>query len=563
MRYLRYIALLSLLTFYQITSASEHLTRASDFNDKIQNLKAAAKKKGKIPIIIKLNVKFTPEGYLTSARLTQQKWAIKSASFSVTSTLRKINKNFKIVEFNILPYIATEVDEKAIELIIKNPNVLSIDENGSSKNSLDLSIPLINGNTAFAQGYSGQGQTVAVIDTGVKTEHEFFSGKIVSQACFSSAGGTVGTSLCPNGAASSYLIGSAEDCSSTIAGCGHGTHVAGIAVGKNSQISGVAKDAKLIAIKAATQIGNATFYQDSDIAKALLRVYALRTQFQIASVNLSINHSARLSSNNCDSTVQSVTDAVDLLKSVNIATIISSGNQGQKNQMAWPACISNAVSVGNTVSELQANQPNYPVNSIWIDSNISATTDLLAPGTKINSSTFTSNTSYGEDWGTSMAAPHVAGAFAVLRSKNPNASVDTLLTALKTSGLNVTDQRSGGVYTKPRIDVANALALVTNTPNSFQAITPINTTTGVKPTFTWTPLPGQTNYWVVADDSPTLTWPYAVYNTISAAAANCSSGVCSYTSTTNFAPGTAVWKIQAPQTSGAWPETSLLNFTVN
>jgi hypothetical protein len=98
---------------------------------------------------------------------------------------------------------------------------------------------------------------------------------------------------------------------------------------------------------------------------------------------------------------------------------------------------------------------------------------------------------------------------------------------------------------------------------TFQGLTPQNTTTGVKPTFTWTPLAGQSEYWVIADDSSVLTWPYVVYNSISASSANCGSGVCSYTSTTNFVSGTAVWQIKAPQSSGSWPETALLNFTVN
>ena len=260
-----------------------------------------------------------------------------------------------------------------------------------------------------------------------------------------------------------------------------------------------------------------------------------------------------------------VTDAINQLKSVGIATVIASGNSGSASnvdQMSWPACISSAVSVGNTVSEFQSNQPAYPVDSVWLDSNISAVTDLLAPGTKINTASSTASNSYAETWGTSLSAPHVAGAFAVLKSKNTALSVDTLLTALKDSGVNVTDQRAGGIHTVPRIDVGNALNLVPNGNTTFQGLTPNGTTTGVRPTFTWTPLPGQTDYWVIADNT-SLDWPYVVYQTISATAANCASGTCSYTSPVDFAPGVAVWKVQAPQSSGAWPETSLLNFTVN
>ena len=99
---------------------------------------------------------------------------------------------------------------------------------------------------------------------------------------------------------------------------------------------------------------------------------------------------------------------INQLKSVGIATVIASGNSGSASnvdQMSWPACISSAVSVGNTVSEFQSNQPAYPVDSVWLDSNISAVTDLLAPGTKINTASSTASNSYAETWGTSPYAP--------------------------------------------------------------------------------------------------------------------------------------------------------------
>ena len=60
--------------------------------------------------------------------------------------------------------------------------------------------------------------------------------------------------------------------------------------------------------------------------------------------------------------------------------------------------------------------------------------------------------------GTSMAAPHVAGAFAVLRSKYPNASVDEMLAVLKRSGHVVSDQTNG--LNVPRIQVNQALLLL-------------------------------------------------------------------------------------------------------
>ena len=87
-------------------------------------------------------------------------------------------------------------------------------------------------------------------------------------------------------------------------------------------------------------------------------------------------------------------------------------------------------------------------------SNASSMLSLLAPGSYITSSL--PNGSYGGEHGTSMAAPHVAGAFALLRERSTGASVNTVLDALRSTGKRVTDYRNSRITT-PRIDVKAAL----------------------------------------------------------------------------------------------------------
>jgi hypothetical protein len=88
---------------------------------------------------------------------------------------------------------------------------------------------------------------------------------------------------------------------------------------------------------------------------------------------------------------------------------------------------------------------------------------VFAPGVSIVSSV--TGGGFGSASGTSMAAAHVAGAWAVLRQAAPNASVDQILSALQTTGVPVTDTDSG--VTKPRIRIDQALAVFVPTISSI------------------------------------------------------------------------------------------------
>ncbi len=143
---------------------------------------------------------------------------------------------------------------------------------------------------------------------------------------------------------------------------------------------------------------------------------------------------------------------VDKLRGVGIATVIASGNNGWSVSTGAPGCISSAITVGSTDKN--------DVESSF--SNAASWLDLLAPGRDICSSVNGSpncggsgSTGYGFKSGTSMATPHVTGAWAVMKSKNGTASVTAVESALESTGVSVAT-KSGG--TKPRIDLDNALA---------------------------------------------------------------------------------------------------------
>ena len=232
----------------------------------------------------------------------------------------------------------------------------------------------------------------------------------------------------------------------------------------------MAKDAGIISIQVFSQFSGSTncgsyptcpqaYY--SDLVSALQHVYDLKNSFNIASVNMSLGGGQYTSI--CDASFPSFKAAADNLRAVGIATVIASGNNGYTNSISFPACISSAISVGATdKSDMTASY-----------SNSASFLNLLAPGSSIYSSLL--NAGYGYLSGTSMATPHVAGAWAVLKSAKPTASVTEILNALVNTGKPITDSRNGIV--KPRIQVDQAVyalvspLTVTKTGNGSGTVT--------------------------------------------------------------------------------------------
>ncbi len=430
---------------------------------------------GRIRVIVELNIAggHVPEGRLPNAASRfAQRQRLNGQQTRVLAGLSAAAHRV-VHRFETVPYIALEVDGRALAALDSQPDVLRVMDDSLVRPFLSESAPIVQSDQAWEAGYDGTGTTVAILDTGVESTHPFFGGRVLSEACYSGDDPAISSSFCPNGRTEQIGPGAAAPC--WMDGCYHGTHVAGIAAGNGDfagqPFSGVAKGASIMAVQVFSQITDAASCGGfapcvaaftSDVIAGLERVYTVAPALKVASVNLSLGGGQFTTY--CDS--QPYKPAIDNLRSIGVATVIASGNSALPSAMTAPACISSAVSVSATDKADRV---------AWF-SNVAPFLSLFAPGDSITSS-LTGGT-YGPLSGTSMATPHVAGAWAIMKQAVPGAAVTTILAALRQTGLPITDNRSGAPVTVPRIRVFQALASVTPIPNPSPVMTALTPPSG-------------------------------------------------------------------------------------
>ncbi|MBF0170477.1 MAG: S8 family serine peptidase [Nitrospinae bacterium] len=436
------------------------------------NRLAAAVAAGPTPVIIKVAAPFVP-GAAGAADIAQAN-GIAVAQDHVLGAVKASGQVSGVKRFEKFPQMAMTVDGPALQALYANPAVTDIWPDELHKVSLAQAGPMIGAATAWSSGYTGLGKAVAILDTGVNKTHPFLAGKVVSEACYSTTNaGQSSSSACPGGVASSVAAGSGLNCNAGYSGCSHGTHVAGIAAGKDPGglgYSGVAKEAKIIAVQVfsyfpAGVCGGSPCVMSwtSDQIAALTRVYNLRNTYSIAAANMSLGGGQSFTT--CDG--HALKPAVDALRAVGIATVISSGNNGWTTSVSSPGCISTAISVGSVCDNATSFHCTATgTGGVAAYSNIASFVSLLAPGSLISSSV--PGGAYVAWDGTSMAAPMVTGAWAVMKQNSPADSVTAILGKLRSSGVSVNDTRGGGSVTGlKRINLGAAIGGGTGIDGDF------------------------------------------------------------------------------------------------
>lgn len=197
---------------------------------------------------------------------------------------------------------------------------------------------------------------------------------------------------------------------------GHGTHVAGIALGRGfgSVPRGVAPNAGLIDIS----IRNAS---NAQIFNALQTLITRRVVWNVGVVNMSFGWPGPSDGR------EAYSQLVDYATSLGITVVAAGGNSGTA-PMGTPASANGSITVGNSEDQstatraddtLRASSQRGPRasngNGICHDE---LKPDVTAPGTSIRSTSHNSTNGGVSLTGTSMSAPHVAGVAALLRQAN-------------------------------------------------------------------------------------------------------------------------------------------------
>ena len=343
-------------------------------------------------------------------------------------------------EFNGLPLGLYRIQNReTLAKVLNDPSVKGVYPNRKNTTTTMESLPLINQPQTVSNGFTGEGSSVVVIDTGVNYKHSDFGCTAINTPAASCR--------------VVYAFDSAPD-DGSLDDNGHGSNVSGI-------VSKVATKTKIIGIDTFRRVRvngqwGSTAY-DSDILAGLNWTVNNAQTYNIKSVNLSLGVPGVKYTSECSNS--SYSTAFANARAAGVVPVVASGNDAFSDGISSPACVAGAVRVGAVYDSnigsaswgnpLKCSDPTTAADKVTCFSNGGSLVTLLAPGAMITAGGYTQG-------GTSQAAPHVAGAIALLRANgvSPTETIDQTVNRLRVTGKLVTDTRTGLVF--PRIDLLAA-----------------------------------------------------------------------------------------------------------
>lgn len=292
--------------------------------------------------------------------------------------------------FTLFPGSAHDATRAEIDALSDRDDVELIWHDLPVKLFLDQSVPLIGAPLVWAQGFTGKGIKVAIVDTGIDPNHPDLTGRVLALKNFVNSSGT-----------------GLDD-------HGHGTHVAGIVGGTGAasggRYKGVAPEVAFIAAKVLDQNG---FGSDSSVIAGM--EWAIQQGAQ--AINLSLGNDG-----SCDGT-DALSVACDAAVTSGIVVCVAAGNAGPgASTVGSPGCAKLVITVG-AMDKTDA-IANFSSRGPTADGRIKP--DICYPGVSITSCRAAGtaiggvrNNFYTVLSGTSMATPHAVGAAALLLQKFP------------------------------------------------------------------------------------------------------------------------------------------------
>src|SRR5262249_37125294 len=170
-------------------------------------LSQKAQIEGRVRVIVHLAAPMMPEGLLTdSASVQGQRQGIANTQNAVLGTLAGSSHRM-IHRYKTLPFLALEVGPGTLAILNSQRTLITrVEEDTVAAQMLPESVPLVHAPAAWTVGFTGNGQVVAILDTGVDKSHVFLTGKVIEEACYS------GNSNCPNGETSQTGPGAGVPC---------------------------------------------------------------------------------------------------------------------------------------------------------------------------------------------------------------------------------------------------------------------------------------------------------------------------------------------------------------
>jgi subtilisin family serine protease len=335
------------------------------------------------------------------------------------SELKDTGTELLYVYYHVVKGLAIKIpNEKVLEQLKNNPSVVYIGKDRKISTFIDThienqvipqSVDRVDGESLNNINSNFVDADIAILDTGIDLDHADLN--VFHERSF--IPGTI----------------NADD------DHGHGTHLAGVAAAKDNSfgVVGIAPGARLWAIKVLESSGTGEI---STLIKGLDYINQIPNQVDVAVLSLGCE---------CESGALDI--AIHNSIKAGITIVVAAGNEGKDARTFTPANNPEVITV-SAIADTDGKcggkglaSPYGADDMLASFSNYGDVVDISAPGVDIYS-TFKSN-SYTKLTGTSMAAPHVAGAAALYISSHPEASPQDVKNYLITSGTHLSDLCNG------------------------------------------------------------------------------------------------------------------------